>query len=230
MIKCAEICSWRYCYEHIENTSNITNYKTKDFAELLGVSVKTLQRWDREGTLKANRTPTDRRYYTYNQYLQFKGIDTENDTRQIVIYARVSTRDQKDDLQDQVSFLRQFCNARGVIVDQCIEEYGSGLNYNRKKWNQLLDEVMEQTIKTIIVTHKDRFIRFGYDWFEKFCMKFNTTIVNNEELSPQEELVQDIVSILHVFSCRLYGLRKYKKQIERDEEIAKELQDGNKSD
>ena len=88
---------------------------------------------------------------------------------------------------------------------------------------------MEQTIKTIIVTHKDRFIRFGYDWFEKLCMKFNTTIVNNEELSPQEELVQDIVSILHVFSCRLYGLRKYKKQIERDEEIAKELQDGNQS-
>ena len=88
---------------------------------------------------------------------------------------------------------------------------------------------MEQKIKTIIVTHKDRFVRFGYDWFEKFCMKFNTTIVvvNNEELSPQEELVQDIVSILHVFFCRLYGLRKYKKQIERDEEIAKELQDGN---
>jgi len=88
-----------------------------------------------------------------------------------------------------------------------------------------------QKIKTIIVTNKDRFIRFGYDWFEKFCMKFNTTIVvvNNEELSLQEELVQDIVSILQVFSCRLYGLRKYKKQIERDEEIAKELQDRNKS-
>ena len=131
------------------NTSNITNYKPKDFAELLSISVKTLQRWDREGTLKANRTPTNRRYYTYDQYLQFKGINTENDERQVVIYARVSTRNQ---------------------------------------------------------------------------------IVNNEELSPQEELVQDIVSILHVFSCRLYGLRKYKKQIEKDEEIAKELQDGNKSD
>ena len=64
-------------------------------------------------------------------------------------------------------------NAKGIIVDQCIEDYGSGLNYNRKKWNQLLDEVMEQKIKTIIVTHKDRFVRFGYDWFEKFCMKFN---------------------------------------------------------
>lgn len=90
---------------------------------------------------------------------------------------------------------------------------------------------MEQKIKTIVVTHKDRFVRFGYDWFEKFCAKFGTTIVvvNNEELSPQEELVQDIVSILQVFSCRLYGLRKYKKQIEGDEDIAKELQDRNKS-
>ena len=193
------------------NTSNITNYKPKDFAELTGVSVKTLQRWDREGILEANRTPTDRRYYTYDQYLQFKGIKTQNDIRQVVIYAIVSTKNQ--------------------IVDQCIEDYGSGLNYNRKKWNKLLDEVMEQKIKTIIITHKDRFIRFGYDWFEKFCMKFHTTIVivNNEELSPQEELVQDIVSILHVFSCRLYGLRKYKKQIERDEEIVKELQDGDQS-
>ncbi len=118
-----------------------------------------------------------------------------------------------------------------MIVDQCIEDYGSGLNYNRKKWNGLLDEVMEQKIKTIVITHNDRFIRFGYDWFKRFCMKFHTTIlvVNNEELSPQEELVQDIISILHEFSCRLYGLRKYKKQIEKDEEIAEELQDRDQS-
>ena len=211
------------------NTKNITNYKPKDFAELLGVSVKTLQRWDRDGILKANRTPTDRRYYTYDQYLQFKGIKTENDVRDVVIYARVSTKNQKDDMQNQVEFLKQFCNAKGMIVNQCIEDFGSGLNYNRKKWNQLLDEVMENKIKTIVISSKDRFIRFGYDWFEKFCMKFNTTImvVNNESLSPNEELVQDIISILHVFSCRLYGLRKYKKQIEGDEEIVKEFQNGN---
>ena len=212
------------------NTSNITNYKPKDFAELLGVSVKTLQRWDRDGILKANRTPTDRRYYTYDQYLQFKGIQTENDIRDTVIYARVSTRNQKDDLQNQVEFLKQFCNAKGIIVNQCVEDFGSGLNYNRKKWNKLLDEVMGNKIKTIVISNKDRFIRFGYDWFEKFCEKFNTKIiiVNNETLLPNEELVQDIISILHVFSCRLYGLRKYKNQIKEDEEIAKELQNGNK--
>lgn len=118
-----------------------------------------------------------------------------------------------------------------MIVNQRIEEYGSGLNYNRKKWNFLLEQVMENKIQAIVISSKDRFIRFGYDWFEKFCEKFNTKIiiVNNEFLSPNEELVQDMITILHVFSCRLYGLRKYKKQIKEDEEIAKELQNGDKT-
>ena len=156
------------------NTSNITNYKPKDFAELLGVSVKTLQRWDREGILKAKRTPTNRRYYTYDQYLQFKGINIENDNRQIVIYARVSTRNQKDDLQNQVTFLRQFCNAKGIIVDQCIEDYGSGLNYNRKNWNQLLDEVMEQKIK---INKAIGTCRYVYN----FYLSHNKTLHDNGE-------------------------------------------------
>jgi len=95
-----------------------------------------------------------------------------------------------------------------------------------------LGEVMENKIKMILVSHKDRFVRFGFDWFETFCNKFNVEIVvvKNEKLSSQEELVQDIVSILHVFSCRLYGLRKYKKQIEGDENIVKGVQNGNSTD
>ena len=210
------------------NTSNITNYKPNEFAKLLNVSVKTLQRWDRDKVLIANRTPTNRRYYTYDQYLEFKGLKTDNDERKTVIYARVSTRNQKDDLLSQVEFLKTYANAKGVIVDEIIQDYGSGLNYNRQKWNDMLNEIMENKIKTIIISHKDRFIRFGYDWYEKFCAKFNVkiVIVKNEKLSPHEELVQDIVSILHVFSRRLYGLRKYKKQIERDESIAESVQDG----
>lgn len=209
---------------------HITNYKPKDFAELLNVSVKTLQRWDRDGVLVARRTPTDRRYYTYDQYLEYKGVKSENN-RKIVIYARVSTNNQKDDLLNQVNFLQNFVNAKGIIVDDVIHDIGSGLNYNRKKWIKLLDDVMQNKIDTIVVTHKDRFIRFGYEWFERFLGKFNTKIivVNNELLSPQEELVQDIISILHVFSCRIYGLRKYKKKIEEDEEIAKSIQSGIKT-
>lgn len=209
---------------------HIINYKPKDFAELLNVSVKTLQRWDRDGILVAKRTPTDRRYYTYDQYLEFKGIKKDID-RKTVIYTRVSTNTQKDDLFNQVKFLQNFTNAKGMIVDEIIKDIGSGLNYNRKKWNKLIEEVMENKIDTIIITHKDRFIRFGYEWFEKFLLKFNTKIlvVNNEFLSPQEELVQDIISILHVFSCRIYGLRKYKQKLKEDKEIAKNIQSGIKT-
>ena len=214
------------------NTLNITNYKPKEFAKLLNVSVKTLQRWDREKTLIANRTLTNRRYYTYDQYLQFKGIGKDADFRKIVIYTRVSARNQSDNLEKQVDFLQTYANAKGLIADEIIRDYGSGLNYNRKKWNQLLVEVMENKIKMILVSHKDRFVRFGFDWFEKFCNKFNVEIVvvKNEKLSPHEELVQDIVSTLHEFSCRLYGLRKYKKQIEGDENIAKGIQDGDSTE
>lgn len=119
---------------------------------------------------------------------------------------------------------------RGIIVKQCIKDFGSGLNYNRKKWNKLLEEVMENKIKTIVISCKDRFACFGQDWFEKFCEKFHTKIiiVNNETLSPNEELVQDIISILPVFRCGLYGLRKYKNQRKEDADIAQELQDRNK--
>ena len=205
------------------------NYKAKEFAELLNVSVLTLQRWDNTGKLKAHRTPTNRRYYTYEQYQKYMGIT--NSSKKTVIYTRVSTSNQKDDLKNQVEFLRQYANAKGIIVDTVIEDYGSGLNYNRKQWNKLIDECMTNEIGTIIITHKDRFIRFGFDWFEKFLNKFGVKfiIVNNESLSPQEELVQDIISILDVFSCRIYGLRKYKKKIKEDIEVEKSIQNRDKA-
>lgn len=208
----------------------MSNYKPQEFAEMIGVSVKTLQRWDKEGKLKAYRTPTDRRYYTHKQYVDYMG-DSNSKNGKTVIYTRVSTSNQKDDLNNQVEFLKQFANARGIIVDEIFEDIGSGLNYNRKKWNKLIEDCMLGLIKTIIVAHKDRFIRFGYDWFERFLKSNGVEIivVNNEKASPEQELVNDLISIIHVFSCRIYGLRKYKKQIVEDDDIAKELQDRNKS-
>ena len=163
----------------------MNHYKLHEFADMIGVSVKTLQRWDNDGKLKAHRSPTNRRYYTHKQYVDY-------------------------------------------IV---FEDIGSGLNYNRKKWNKLLEDCMLGEIKTIIVAHRDRFIRFGYEWFEKFLRSNGVEIivVNNEKLSPHDELVNDLISIIHVFSCRIYGLRKYKKQIKEDAEIVKGLQDGNRS-
>ena len=114
------------------NTKNITNYKPKDFAELLGVSVKTLQRWDREGILKANRTPTDRRYYTYDQYLEFKGIKKDKDIRDIVIYARVSTKNQKDE-QVKVGKIQALLNPFTYLIVNfaiIIIIYASGCQVN----------------------------------------------------------------------------------------------------
>ena len=207
----------------------MSNYKPKEFAEMIGVSVKTLQRWDKEGKFKAYRTPTNRRYYTYRQYIDYMG-DGNIKRGKTVIYARVSTSNQKDDLQNQVEYLKQYANAKGIIVDEVFEDVGSGLNYSRKKWNKLIEDCMLGSIKTIIVAHEDRFIRFGYEWFERFLKSNGVEIivVNNEKASPEQELVNDLISIIHVFSCRIYGLRKYKKQIEGDENVAKELQNRNK--
>lgn len=198
-----------------------TIYKPKDLAALLGVTVRTLQRWDNDGKLKAYRNPKNRRYYTHEQYEELMGIEKENKEGKNVLYARVSNRSQKDDLANQVEFLRTFVNARGLIVDEVIEDVGSGLNYKREKWNRLLNEVMDRKVGTIFVTHQDRFIRFGFDWFKALAQKFGADIVvvNHEKLSPQEELVQDLISIIHDFSCRIPGLRKYKGKIEKDREL-----------
>ena len=102
---------------------------------------------------------------------------------------------------------------------------GAITNYTRKEFNNLLSLVENGKIKKIIISHKDRFVRFGFDWFEKFCNNHGATfeIINDERLSPEYELVQDLISIIHVFSCRIYGLRKYKNKIKEDKEINESL-------
>lgn len=202
--------------------------RLNEMAKRLNVSVKTLQRWDREGILVAKRTPTDRRYYTEDQYLEYIGSSTKS-KRKTIAYVRVSSVNQKDDLRNQITFIRNYVNAKGEILDDVIEDIGSGLNYNRKHWNDLLlNQITKGEIEKIYITYKDRFVRFGFDWFERFCNHYNCEIVviNNPDTSPQKELVDDLISIIHVFSDRINGLRKYKKDISSDES----LQDGNLSD
>lgn len=197
-------------------------YKPHEIAELLNISVVTLQRWDRSGKLIAKRNPSGRRYYTEDQFPElFTSPDNTINARSIVGYTRVSNRNQKDDLENQKLFLQSEISKRGLRVDEIITDIGSGLNYNRPHWNKLIDRVINREISTIFITYKDRFIRFGYDWFEKFCNKFGTQIVvlNEKNTSPQQELVDDLISIIHVFSCRIYGLRKYKQVIQLDSEV-----------
>lgn len=191
--------------------------KPKDVVKILNISMKTLQRWDNDGTLSAYRNPKNRRYYTKEQIDKFLGKERSVNKKNVA-YARVSNKGQKDDLNNQIKFIQDYVNAKGEILDEIVSDIGSGLNYKRKNWNKLLDAVMNNEIDTIYVSYKDRFVRFGFDWFESLCNKFGTKIVvlNNKNSSPEEELVEDLISIIHVFSCRIYGLRKYKNQIRSD--------------
>ena len=196
-------------------------YKPNEFGKMIGRTVNTLQRWDREGILKARRTPTNRRYYTEEDYYNIMGIQQENAENQVndvIIYARVSNQNQKDDLKNQVEFLKTYANAKGYIVSNIITDIGSGLDYNRKGFNSILYSEKKQKI---LISYKDRFVRFGYSWFDNFLKSKGSEIivVNNQTLSPQQELVEDLISIIQIFSCRIYGLRKYKQKIKNDEEL-----------
>lgn len=192
-------------------------YKPKEASQYIGRSISTLQRLDYSGKLKAYRTTTNRRYYTKEQLDTFLGKKARTRRLQIA-YARVSSYEQKPKLQHQLDYIRNYVNAKGIILDQEITDIGSGLNYNRKKWNKLMDLVEENKVGKIYIVYKDRFIRFGYDWFNRFCQKHDCDIVvlNNPSLSPEEELTQDLLTILHVFSNRSYGIRKYQKQIKKE--------------
>lgn len=175
-------------------------YKPKEASQYIGRSISTLQRLDYSGKLKAHRTTTNRRYYTKEQLDTFLGKKAQTRRLQIA-YARVSSYEQKPELQHQLEYIRNYVNAKGIILDQEITDIGSGLNYNRKKWNKLMDLVEENKVGKIYIAYKDRFIRFGYDWFNHFCQKHGCDIVvlNNPSLSPEEELTQDLLTILHVF-------------------------------
>ena len=192
-------------------------YKPKEASQYIGRSISTLQRLDYSGKLKAHRTTTNRRYYTKEQLDTFLGKKAQTRRLQIA-YARVSSYEQKPELQHQLDYIRNYVNAKGIILDQEITDIGSGLNYNRKKWNKLMDLVEENKVGKIYIAYKDRFIRFGYDWFNRFCQKHDCDIVvlSNPSLSPEEELTQDLLTILHVFSSRSYGIRKYQKQIKKE--------------
>ena len=189
-------------------------YKINEFSKLLDRSVRTLQRWDKEGSLIAHRNPKNRRYYTHDQYLEYIGVKADH-TKKIIVYSRVSSSNQKNDLISQRKALERYCEARGYCIDLWIDEVGSGLNYNRKQFNKLLSDIELGQVSKLIVAHKDRLVRFGFDWFESFAKRHGTQIevMNYESLSPEEEMTKDLLSIIHCFSSRLYGLRKYKKNI-----------------
>jgi predicted site-specific integrase-resolvase len=190
-------------------------YSPREFAQLVGRTTQTLRRWEREGILRAYRTPTNRRYYTQQQYQELMGIPPSG--RTVIAYCRVSNATQVQELKNQKAALEQFCIASGRVVSEWLEEVGSGLNFKRKQFVQLMKRVEKGEVGEIIVAHKDRLVRFGFDWFEQFCEGHGTalTVINAESLSPDEEMAQDLLAIVHNFSSRLNGLRKHEKTIKQ---------------
>jgi putative resolvase len=199
-----------------------TTYTPKQFGQLIGKSVNTLQKWDRKGILKAHRSPTNRRYYTHDQYLQYRGLVAQEQGLTIV-YTRVSGVAQKPDLAHQIKALEAYCTQHSIKVDEWMSDSGSGLNYKRKQFNRLMEMVELGQVRRIIIAHRDRLVRFGYDYFEAFCERHHTelVVINGEHLSPEQELVRDLLAIVTVFSARLRGLRSYRKVL-KDAALLKE--------
>ncbi|EFH84648.1 IS607 family transposase [Ktedonobacter racemifer] len=188
-------------------------YDIQAFGKLIGKSTKTLQKWDREGKLIAHRSPqSNRRYYTHDQYLEYRGLKASEQGLTIA-YSRVSGIAQKPDLVNQTKALEAYCHQYSLKVDEWMSDIGSGLNYKRKQFHRLMEMVELGQVRCIVLAHRDRLVRFGYEYFEAFCERHRTEliVINGENLSPEQELVRDFIAIVTAFSARLHGLRSYKK-------------------
>jgi len=190
-------------------------YRVKEFAQRIGKSPDTLRRWDRQGKLKAKRSAGGHRYYDESDVRKALGIEIPQADKKTIVYCRVSSRSQLPDLKSQVEAMRSFCLGGGIAVDEWLEEIGGGMNFKRKEFLSLMDRIERGEISKLIVAHKDRLVRFGFDFFFIFSLHHGCSIIvaNQEQLSPQQEMVEDLMAIVHCFSSRLYGLRNYKKKI-----------------
>ena len=194
----------------------MNTYTIAQFAKRIGVSVKTLQRWGREGRLRPTRTPINCRVYT-DEHLYHILPGKKAADRATVVYMRVSSQTQKPDLANQRVILEQFCAARGLVVDQWISEIGGGLNFKRPKFLALVDRIVTNQVAVVVIAHKDRLVRFGFDLLLHLCRTHacELLVLNTETLSPEQEMVQDLMTITHCFSARLYGLRNYRKALQK---------------
>jgi putative resolvase len=182
-------------------------------AKELGVSRDTLRRWEANGKIIAERTPRGHRRYDLAKIL---GLLPRSQSLQknTVAYARVSSHDQKDDLTRQSNVLQSFCAANGWTY-AIIQDLGSGLNYQKRGLRKLIKSICSGQIERLVLTHKDRLLRFGAELIFSLCEQFGIEVViinKTESSSFEDDLVQDVLEIITVFSARLYGARSRKNQ------------------
>jgi putative resolvase len=189
---------------------------------LLGVTVRTLHRWELDGKIKSTRTAGGHRRYDIADL-----ISNKSDTQLTVGYARVSSHDQKDDLTRQVIVLESYCAKHGWGFE-IIQDLGSGMNYKKKGLIRLIKLITSYQVERLVLTHKDRLLRFGSDLIFTLCEQFGTEVIiinRSDDSTFEEDLASDVLEIITVFSARLYGSRshKNKKIVEELKEVAKQL-------
>lgn len=193
-------------------------YSIGEFSNKIGKTVQTLRNWDKNGSLKPHHiTKGGTRYYSQEQLNHFLGLNSKTKlNKKIIGYCRVSSHKQKDNLERQIENVKTYMYAKGYQFE-IISDIGSGINYNKKGLNQLIDMITNSEVDKIVILYKDRLIRFGYELIENICEKYGTTIeiIDNTEKTEEQELVEDLIQIVTVFSCRLQGKRanKTKKMI-----------------
>ena len=196
--------------------------KIGEASKLLGVNAKTLRRWEDSGAIKpAKRTPKGTRLYSLQELLGVNDL-----TYPTIAYARVSSSDQKEDLERQHAVLESFCNKNGWQTE-IIRDLGSGMNYNKKGLLRLLDLMVDGQMSRLVLTHKDRLLRFGAEILFRICeiKGIEVVIINKgEQPSFEEELTCDVMEIMTVFCAKLYGRRseKSRKMAEQLEDIVSE--------
>ncbi len=185
--------------------------KVGEAAKVLGVSIQTLRRWEKTGYLMPDRKSEGKtRYYDLDKLLGKKVFDNGL----TVAYARVSSHDQKKDLERQADVLTSYCVKQGWDF-QVIQDLGSGMNYQKKGLKALINLILEQKISRLVLTHKDRLLRFGAELIFALCevKQIEVVIINKgDEASFEEELAQDVLEIITVFSARLYCSRSRKNK------------------
>ena len=202
-------------------------------ASILGVTPQTLRQWDASGYfVPSQRRSNGYRYYTKEQVEQFaEQFNTiKNKNRINIGYCRVSTNKQKDDLVRQVENVELYLKSLKTPY-QIIKDIGSGINYNKKGLSELLELICKNKVDTVYVLYKDRLVRFGFEILQKVAELHNTQIVvlDNEDKTKEQELVEDLMQIITVFSCRLHGKRASKtRQLMKDlvEEDSNESAEG----
>lgn len=200
--------------------------KPKEASRIIGVTIPTLRRMAKAGKIQHIKTDSERYLFNISSFIN-RG-NTEIPDRKKICYARVSGRNQKTDLQNQINLLSSKYQTHEIISD-----YGSGLNFKRKGFLKILDLANEGKIEELVVTYKDRLCRFGFELISHILEKQSNAkivVLCHSSTSTQEELSNDLLAIITVFSARMHGLRKYKNKVKNDPTLfIKEIPDKNEA-